>query len=191
MKITVQAVTVDTFAHFLSNLSELLEKGLAQFDPAFRPVYTELLPDDLLVLLLAHSSQVLVCLGDLDRALSRCETAVAEARRLSDPHNLAIALGYAWQTRRCVGAEPTSLLRYADELLALAVEHELGQYRDVGLMFRGWSLAALGRPDDGIPLLTRGAAALTPYHCARTPGDSRFLPTPAAWPGSCRRRWRT
>jgi hypothetical protein len=39
MKITVQAVTVDTFAHFLSSLSALLEKGLAhatakKFDPS-------------------------------------------------------------------------------------------------------------------------------------------------------------
>jgi predicted ATPase len=111
----------------------------------------------------------LVCLGDLDRALSRCEAAVAEAHRLSDPHNLAIALGYAWQARRCVGAEPTSLLQRADQLLALAVEHELAQYRDVGLMFRGWSLAALGRPDDGIPLLTRGMTGIDAVQLRKSP----------------------
>jgi tetratricopeptide (TPR) repeat protein len=147
----------------------VLEKALAQFDPAFRPVHAELLPADLRVLLLAHSSQALVCLGDLDRALSRCEAAVAEARRLSDPHNLAIALGYAWQARRCVGSERASLLQRADELLALAVEHELAQYRNVSLMFRGWSLAALGRPDDSIPLLTRGMAGIDAVQLRKSP----------------------
>ena len=49
MKITVQAVTVDTFAHFLSNLSVLLEKALAhatakKFDPSVL-VSARLAPD--------------------------------------------------------------------------------------------------------------------------------------------------
>jgi tetratricopeptide (TPR) repeat protein len=145
------------------------EAGLAQFDPAYRRFYTELLSYDQLVLLLLHSSQALVSLGDLDRALSRCEAAAAEARRLSDPHSLAIALAYAWQIRRCVGAEPTSLLHCADELLALAVEHELGFYRNVGFMYRGWSLAALGRPDDGVPLLTRGLAGIDAVQSLKRP----------------------
>lgn len=49
MKITVQAITVDTFAHSLSCLSALLEKGLAhatarKFDPAVL-VNSRLAPD--------------------------------------------------------------------------------------------------------------------------------------------------
>jgi predicted ATPase len=52
------------------------------------------------------------------------------------------------------------LLQYADELLALAAEHELGFYRVAGLMERGWCLAALGHADEGIPLLTTGLAGV-------------------------------
>jgi predicted ATPase len=54
--------------------------------------------------------------------------------------------------------EPGLLLQCADELLAFATEHGLGFDRTVGLVFRGWSLAALGRADEGIPLIRTGVA---------------------------------
>jgi predicted ATPase len=50
------------------------------------------------------------------------------------------------------------LLQFADELLALTTEHGLGNYRMAALIRRGWCLAALGRADEGIPLLTAGMA---------------------------------
>jgi tetratricopeptide (TPR) repeat protein len=50
------------------------------------------------------------------------------------------------------------VLQYADELLALATEHEFGFYRAVALNRRGSCLAALGREDEGIALLTAGVA---------------------------------
>jgi predicted ATPase len=50
------------------------------------------------------------------------------------------------------------LLNYADELLALTIEHGLEFDRMAALMWRGWSLAALGRANEGIPLLTAGMA---------------------------------
>src|SRR5262249_49359248 len=88
---------------------EYLKQGLARYDRAYERFYTELLSYDLLVGMLIHSSQVLVCLGDLDRALSQRETALAEARRLSHPHTLAAALSFASITGGCVGADPKSL----------------------------------------------------------------------------------
>ena len=48
------------------------------------------------------------------------------------------------------------MLQYADELLAIATEHGLEQFRAMALILRGWSLAGLGRADDGIPLLAAG-----------------------------------
>jgi predicted ATPase/class 3 adenylate cyclase len=137
-----------------------LEAGFDRYDPAHRLFYTELLPYDVLVVMLLHSSHLLVSLGDLDQALSRHDAALREARRLSRPHDLAIALGYASLVGRCVGADPKSLLQYADALLALAAEHGLGFYRAVGLMYRGWCLAALGHADEGIPLVTTGLAGV-------------------------------
>jgi tetratricopeptide (TPR) repeat protein len=129
------------------------EHGLALYDPADRLSYAEL-PDDALVHLLVHSSLLLVCLGDLDRALSRRDAALYEARRLSHIFPITFALLSAWRSGRCVGLDPKSLLQCADELLALAV----GLLRAGGLAHRGWCLAALGHPDEGIPLLTAGLA---------------------------------
>jgi predicted ATPase len=113
----------------------------------------------------------LALLGHIDQALSRRDAALAEARRLSHPHTLAMAMGWAWMTDWYIRSDPSSLLRSADELLALAAEHGLGFFEMFPLTFRGWCLAALGRADEGIPLITAGSAfiqesgyiALTPW----------------------------
>jgi class 3 adenylate cyclase/tetratricopeptide (TPR) repeat protein len=135
-----------------------IQKGLALYDPADRPAYMELLPHDPLVLLLSHASIISVCLGDLDQALARRATALDEARRLSDPPTLALALNMAWIAGQCIRSEPRSLLTSADEFLAVSTEHGLGYHRAVALTQRGWCLAALGEAARGIPLLTAGLA---------------------------------
>jgi tetratricopeptide (TPR) repeat protein len=138
-----------------------LGKGLALYDPAHRPSYSELLPYDARVHIRTHSSRLLACLGHLDQALFQSDAALEEARRLSHPPTLAIALGAAvWGTESFVRLEPGSLLQYADELLALTIEHGLGFFRMMALIERGWCLAALGRGDEGIPLLTASLAGL-------------------------------
>jgi predicted ATPase len=58
-----------------------------------------------------------------------------------------------------------------DEILALAAEHGLGFFRVAPLVLRGRCLAALGRAEEGIPLLTAASAfihecgfiAITPW----------------------------
>ncbi len=132
-----------------------LEKGIALYDPAHRPSYSELLINDELVPLRLILSWLLAPLGHLDQALFQSATAVDEARRLSHPATLALAL-LAWVTRSFVRLEPGSLLQYADETLALATEHGLGLYRAWALIERGWCLVALGHADEGIPLITAG-----------------------------------
>jgi predicted ATPase len=134
------------------------EKSLVLYDPAHRLSYAELPPYDAQVLLQIHSASLLACLGQLDQALSQCDAALEQARRLSHPPTLALALAWAWFTRWCVRLEPGSLLQHADECLALATEHGLGSFRMRALIWRGWCLAVLGRPDEGIPLLTAGLA---------------------------------
>ncbi len=135
-----------------------LEKSLALYDPAHRPSYSELLSYDVWVQLRINSSWPLACLGHLDRALFQRDGALDEARRLSHPPTLALALTNASSTGWIVRLEPGSLLQYADEVLELATEHGLGGYRMGALYRRGWCLAALGRADEGIPLITAGLA---------------------------------
>jgi predicted ATPase len=50
------------------------------------------------------------------------------------------------------------LLPYADQTLALAGAHRLLFFRAMALAWRGWCLAALGRADEGMPLITAGLA---------------------------------
>jgi predicted ATPase len=114
----------------------------------------------MLVLLLDQSAMPLTCLGHLDQARSQAEEALAEGRRLSQPNALADALGWAAGIGWCTGSEPASLLVYADEMLALSVEHEFALYRAIGTLWRGWFLAASGDADQGIPLLATGLAGM-------------------------------
>jgi predicted ATPase len=143
-----------------SGALEDLEQGLALFDPADRLFYAAVLPYDPLVVLLAASSSPLVCLGHHDQAVSRRDAAIAEARRLSHPLTLAVALGLSWIASWCARSDPNWLLPYADELLALAAEHRFGFQRTLGLIRRGWCLAALGRAEEGIPLLSGSSTEL-------------------------------
>jgi predicted ATPase len=120
-----------------------------------------MLAHDALVHLRVHSCWLLACLGHLDQALFQCDAAQAEARRLSHPPTLAVALGGAgWVTGSCVRLEPGSLLEHADELLALTTEHGIELHRMAALIRRGWCLAALGHADEGIPLIAAGVAGL-------------------------------
>ena len=50
------------------------------------------------------------------------------------------------------------MFQYANETLELAAENGLGFYRTLASILRGWSLAALGRTDEGIPFLSAGLA---------------------------------
>jgi predicted ATPase len=136
------------------------EKAVLLCDPTHRPSYSELVPHDARVLLRLHSSWSLACLGHLDQASFQREMALDEARRLSHPATLAVALGGAWTSRSFVRLDPGSLLHDADELLALATDHALGFYRALALIERGWCLAALGRAHEGIPILTAGSAVI-------------------------------
>jgi class 3 adenylate cyclase/predicted ATPase len=134
------------------------DNALALYDPAHRAFYSELLSHDIRVAVWINSSCLLACLGNLNQALFQSDAALEEARRLSHPPTLAVALHRAWETESFVGLEPALLLQNADELLALAAEYGLGFYRARGLVERGWCLAALGRADEGIPILTAGLA---------------------------------
>jgi class 3 adenylate cyclase/tetratricopeptide (TPR) repeat protein len=133
------------------------EQSLALFDPRRRPFYAELSYDPL-VGLLANSSHVLACMGHLDQALSRRHRALQEARQLSRPDAVGMAMSHGWFVRWCICSNPESLRQDADEYLAFSTGHGLGFHRAMGLIFRGWSLAALGHADEGLTALGTGLA---------------------------------
>jgi tetratricopeptide (TPR) repeat protein len=134
-----------------------LEQSLALFDPGRRPFYAELSYDPL-VTLLANSSLLLVCMGHLDQALSHGYRALQEARQLSRPDAVAMAMSHGWQVNWWIGANPESLRQDADEYLAFATAHGLGLQQAFERIFRGWSLAALGHADESLTALGTGLA---------------------------------
>jgi class 3 adenylate cyclase/predicted ATPase len=134
------------------------EKALALYDPAHRAPFSELMPFDMQVGLRANSSWPLACCGHVDQALSECDAALHEARRLCHPPTLALAVAQGALLGSLLGFRSATLLQHADEVLALATDYGLGAYQAHGLTQRGWCLAALGRADEGIRLLTTGLA---------------------------------
>jgi predicted ATPase len=120
--------------------------------------------------LLAYLSAALGHSGNIAQARFGFDSALAEARRLSDAHTLAHALANAFIAGWNGRSEPTALLQYADEALALSGQREFPHWRDLALVHRGWCLAALGHPVAGIPLLTSGLAGM------RTTGSAITMP---------------
>jgi class 3 adenylate cyclase/tetratricopeptide (TPR) repeat protein len=134
------------------------EKALALYDPAHRAPFSELMSFDMQVGLRVNSSWPLACLGHVDHASFECDTALGEARRLSHPPTLALAVSGLALIGSFVGLRPATLLQHADETLALATEYGLGYQRAKALILRGWCLAGLGCADEGIRLLITGLA---------------------------------
>jgi class 3 adenylate cyclase/tetratricopeptide (TPR) repeat protein len=96
--------------------------------------------------------RTLCCLGYLDQAHLRCEELIAEARR-RPPFAVFLGLYTSCMINWCLQLAPSSLLQQAEEFLEVSVKQGVAQGRVHGAMYRGWCLAALGRADEGIPLL--------------------------------------
>lgn len=146
-----------------------LERCLNDFDPADRPFYASLAIDDLRINMMGYLSNALIHLGRLDEAHARITATVDEARRLSHGYTLVHALMTACLFTWC-GAEWTSLLRHVEEMLELSNRHGFALFRAFGEAFQGCAMAALGRADEGLPVLHRGLAV------TRAIGQRQHLP---------------
>jgi predicted ATPase len=97
-------------------------------------------------------------LGYIDQSRVRLEEALSEAHRLKHAQTLAGVLLYAnwiaWIT--C----PPELGRYAEELMAISIEHRFPFHLGYATVFHGASLIALGQAHEDLTLLTQGLEAL-------------------------------
>jgi class 3 adenylate cyclase len=136
---------------------DYLEQGLSLYDPAEQSSYASIYATtDPLIFFQSYLSLTLVCCGHLNLARLRSDSGLSRARSLSHAHSLGFALHWTWVAGRCARSEPRTLLAQADELVTLSDKHSFVMWRALGLAFRGWCLAALGQPDQGIPLITTG-----------------------------------
>jgi predicted ATPase len=147
-----------------------LESALSSWDPAHRAVAP--LPEDPYVHILKFLYRTLVCIGHLDQARLRRDEALVEARHIS-PYNLASMMRHVWYGDWAIGdakSGPT-LLRLAEEVLAISNEHGFSLPLAFGNIARGWCLGVMGQPAEGISLIQealskfpRGANLGAPFH---------------------------
>jgi predicted ATPase len=88
-----------------------------------------------------------------------CEATRRWLRRGS-PYDLGFTLCEAWIVYRAIEGVKSArtMLRSAEEVLAISSEQGFPLWSAVGNMMRGWSLGAVGQAAEGIPLLLRGIA---------------------------------
>jgi predicted ATPase len=149
-------ITAFAFGDF-STAAAFLERCLKDYDPADRPFYGSLAIDDIQINMMAYLAGALISLGRLDEAHARNAATLEEARRLSHGYTLVHALITALVFDWC-RADWTSLLRHVEEALELSNRHGFALFRAWGEAFQGCALAALGRAEEGLPILHRGLA---------------------------------
>ena len=132
----------------------LLEQCHGLGDPAHRAAAGGGVNIDPYAAMLAALAVTLAYLGYVDQAGLRLNEALSEARRLRQALTLAEVLSAAtWIEWITCSPERQ---RHAEELLALSTEHGLPLFLGRATAFRGWSLTALGRAQEGLTLLTQG-----------------------------------
>jgi len=161
-------VTALAFGDF-DTAASYLERCLKDFDPADRPFYASLAIDDLRINMMGYFSNALIHLGRLHEAQARMTATLDEARRFSHGYTLVHALMTACLFSWC-RADWTSLLRYVEEALELSSRHGFALFQAWGEAFHGCALAALGRAEEGLPILHRGLAV------TRAIGQRQHLP---------------
>jgi predicted ATPase len=149
-------VTALAFGDFATAATHL-ERCLTDFDPADRQFYASLAIDDVRINMMGYLAGALISLGRLDEAHARNTATLDEARRLAHGYTLAHALITALVFDWC-GADWTSLLQHVEEVVELSNRHGFPLFRAWGDAFQGCALAALGRAEEGLPILHRGLA---------------------------------
>jgi class 3 adenylate cyclase/predicted ATPase len=146
----------------------LLRRGIALYDPALRPTYAPITPDDPEVVMLTYLSWSLMCMGHLDAARAASMQALEKARALGQAYSLAHALiGTAFVSLTI--ESPQAGLARLDEALPLMKEHGIAYYDAVGMLFKAWCLAALHEGREARQLLEQGMKAY------RATGSSLYL----------------
>ena len=112
----------------------------------------------------------LTTLGYVDQGRERIAEAISTAHQLKQPYSrgfaLVFACGVAWATGAALDEK-----QYADELIALSMEHNFFYLLSFGRFHRGFALTALGQPQEGLDAMAQalsmfkaiGAVCCTPW----------------------------
>jgi class 3 adenylate cyclase/predicted ATPase len=135
-----------------------LEKVLALYDPNSHHPLLNQTGSHPRVGSQGHLGITLFCLGFPDQALKQSNAAVAEAVTLAHPPSLAASLAMSARLLS-LARDPTALVERADQLIALATEHDFPMYRALGMIYRGYGKTRAGDVLEGLSLLRSGSNA--------------------------------
>jgi tetratricopeptide (TPR) repeat protein len=136
---------------------EHFDKAVAIYDPAKQLEYFAAYHMDPGVFCLSEMTRTLWGAGHVDRALSTLDKAVALARSSPDPRTVAFSMLMGAVLHHLM-REPEITIKYGDEGIAIADEHQIIQERAWISTSHGWALAALGKFDEGIAELETSLA---------------------------------
>ena len=134
------------------------EKALSLWNASYRAFVP--IAGDPYVVSLISLSQALLWLGYMDQARLRRNEVLSEARNLS-PYTVAFATTATWVVDWAAEGVHSAarVLASADEALAISAEQGYPLWMAFANAMRGWSLAALGQPTEGLRALQDGIDA--------------------------------
>ena len=137
----------------------LFEQCDALSDPAHRAVLAAWVAQDQYVQTLLYLAIILAVQGYIEQGRTRLNSALTEARRLRHAHTSAEAFQWA-SIFEIFLSWPHEANRYAQELTVLSNEHGFPYWAVWGNFCQGYSLTMLGRPEEGLHLMTNGLSSL-------------------------------
>ena len=111
------------------------------------------------VVALSHLSVLLAIAGYVDQSRVRGLEALTMAEELSHPGSIAYARSYRFMVHEMCG-DLQAASAEAEAYLSLSREQGFSQFVGEATTFRGWALAASGKPAEGIALIREGMAAM-------------------------------
>jgi class 3 adenylate cyclase/predicted ATPase len=132
-----------------------LTEAIAVYDPAQHARLAEIYGHDLGVAALSFLALNHWVSGRPARSLEATERALALARRINQPASLCFAMVLN-QSCLTLANDAQTILRRADECIALSSENGFSYWLSAARIYRGWALARLGQPETGIADLEQG-----------------------------------
>jgi tetratricopeptide (TPR) repeat protein len=135
----------------------ILAQTYVMSDPAaraaIRAACATVMPEDPYVAPLVYLAVSLGYLGYVDAARSRAREALSEVNQLGHVFQLAWASMFACWLECAVGS-PYDIRPHAEQVMSVA--SEFPYCLAWGLIYRGWSMSALGESDEGYASIARG-----------------------------------
>ena len=133
-------------------------QSMALYDPQQHSASVFLYGEDTGVTCRCYAARVLWCLGYPDQGLAQSHEAVTLARQSANPFSLTTALGFA-ATFHQLRREVRFTQECAEVTISLATEQGFPQWKALGSMLYGWTLAHQGQAKEGIAQMSQGLRA--------------------------------